>query len=40
MSWWVIGLILMAGICVGLLLARIERVRIRSDEPASPDEQR
>jgi hypothetical protein len=36
-TWWLIGVILMAGFGAGLLLARIERVRIRQDGPDSAD---
>lgn len=38
MPWWMIGLILVAGVCSGLLLARIERVRIRNDDGSDRDE--
>jgi hypothetical protein len=32
-TWWLVLLIMAVGVCAGLLLARIERVRIRHDEP-------
>jgi hypothetical protein len=39
-SWWLLVLIMAVGVCSGLLLARIERVRIRHDDQAADADER
>jgi hypothetical protein len=39
-SWWLVLLIMAVGICSGLLLARVERVRIRDDDTTSDRDER